>query len=401
MSDQIAWGTNDPATLIDPYPAYRKLRETAPWYEHPDGYTVVSRYDDVMAALSSPAIGYEDDPIAGVASRTGEGSFANNIGSWLLSMNDPRHAALRRLIGPAFLPRKVERLRAGIIERVNGAFDRIEAEGAAEALQDIAFEIPSQVICELMGVSPAERPHLAKLTADVAALLFEASPSQHMIDAGNAAVKDIDAFFEAQVADRRRNPGDDLISTMVGVAAASDDVSDYELLANVHFMYGAGYEETHCFIASGMFHLLANPALATRLACDGDGGVAVQQELLRYDTPLQATLRMVRENCVVNGHPLEAGQTLQLLLGSANRDENAFRDPDTLNADRPPEPRIASFGGGNHHCAGHPLARMVSMEIFKELTRRPIEIAVPPTEVRWRPGSVYRCLESLPLIAAR
>ena len=181
-----------------------------------------------------------------------------------------------------------------------------------------------------MGISAEERPRLAALTADVAAVLFEATPTPEMVAAANAAVAEIDTFFEAQVEARRARPGDDLISTMVQVADGSDDVTEYELLANVHFMYGAGYEETHCFIASGIFHLLTNPDLVTRLRTDDDGGAAVQQELLRYDTPLQSTLRTVREACEVNGQALAAGQSLQLLLGSANRDELAFPDPDRL-----------------------------------------------------------------------
>lgn len=401
MTTELTWTTRDATTLTDPYPAYQQLRHEAPWFDHPDGYTVVSRHADVMALLADKAIGYEDDPVAGVESRTGAGAFASNIGSWLLSMNDPRHAALRRLIGPAFMPRKVELLRERTKTIVSEAFDTLERAGKGEGLQDLAFEVPSRVICQLMGISAEERPRLAALTADVAAVLFEATPTPEMVAAANAAVAEIDTFFEAQVEARRSRPGDDLISTMVQVADGSDDVTEYELLANVHFMYGAGYEETHCFIASGIFHLLTNPDLVTRLRTDDDGGAAVQQELLRYDTPLQSTLRTVREACEVNGHALAAGQSLQLLLGSANRDELAFPDPDRLIVDRPAEPRIASFGGGNHHCAGHPLARMVSMEVFQELVRRPIHLGVPAEAIAWRPGNVYRCLQSLPLSTTR
>ncbi|MGY1813374.1 cytochrome P450 [Blastococcus sp. SYSU D00820] len=397
MTTPVLWGSDDPQTLVDPYPAYAQLRRDHPWYEHPEGHTVISRYDDVLAALANKVIGFEDDPVAGVAARVGEGAFAENIGSWLLSMNDPRHAALRRLIGPAFMPRSVERLRAGVVDRVQSQFDAVAAAGTADALQVIAFEVPSDVICQLMGIPLQDRAHLAKLTNDVAALLFEAVPGPEMVAAGNDAVRQIDEYFASVVAERRADPGDDLISIMCQVAAAAGDITDYEVLANVHFMYGAGYEETYCFIASGMYHLLTHPGLARHLATDPDGGAAVQTELLRFDTPLQSTLRVVREDTEVNGHRLEAGQRLQLLIGAANRDGDVFPDPDTLRPDRPAQPRIASFGGGVHHCAGHPLARMVSMEIFQEMLRRPVRLAVPAEEVTWRPGSVYRCLTSLPI----
>ena len=397
MSTSMLWGSDDQATLRNPYPAYAQLRASAPWYDHPDGYTVVSRYHDVLAALAHEHVGYEDDPVQGVSSRTGEGPFASNIGSWLLSMNNPRHNSLRRLIGPAFLPRNVARLREGVAERVQRQFDALLAAGSGDALQQIAFEIPSDLICQLMGVPPSDRGELAKLTNSVATLLFEASPGQQMIDDGNDAVRGIDEYFGALVEARRRDRGEDLISIMLNVQDKSGDITDYELLANVHFMYGAGYEETHCFIASGIFHLLANPDLAGRQRTDGDGGTAVQRELLRYDTPLQSTLRLVREDTEINGRGLRKGQRLQLLIGSANRDGDVFPDPDSLVAGRPEEPRIASFGGGIHHCAGHPLARMVSLEIFAELVRRPLALAFDPADVAWRPGQVYRCLESLPL----
>ena len=400
MSTSTLWGSDDQATLRNPYPAYTQLRTSAPWYDHPDGYTVVSRYHDVLAALAHEHVGYEDDPVQGVASRTGEGPFASNIGSWLLSMNNPRHNSLRRLIGPAFLPRNVARLREGVAGRVQRQFDALVAAGGGDALQEIAFEIPSDLICQLMGVPPADRGELAKLTNSVATLLFEASPGQKMIDDGNDAVRGIDEYFGALVEERRRHRGEDLISIMLNVQDKSEDITDYELLANVHFMYGAGYEETHCFIASGIFHLLANPGLAERQRNDGDGGAAVQRELLRYDTPLQSTLRLVREDTEINGHSVHQGQRLQLLIGSANRDGDVFPDPDCLVVDRPEEPRIASFGGGIHHCAGHPLARMVSLEIFTELVRRPLALAFDPADVAWRPGQVYRCLESLPLTTA-
>jgi cytochrome P450 len=393
----MLWGSDDQATLRDPYPAYAQLRASAPWYDHPDGYTVVSRYQDVLAALAHEQVGYEDDPVQGVASRTGEGPFASNIGSWLLSMNNPRHNSLRRLIGPAFLPRNVARFREGVAERVQRQFDALVAAGGGDALQEIAFEIPSDLICQLMGVPPSDRGDLAKLTNSVATLLFEASPGQQMIEDGNEAVRGIDEYFGALVEERRRNRGEDLISIMLNVKDKSEDITDYELLATVHFMYGAGYEETHCFIASGIFHLLANPDLAGRQRSDGDGGAAVQRELLRYDTPLQSTLRLVRKDTEINGHSLRQGQRLQLLIGSANRDGEIFPDPDSLVVDRPQEPRIASFGGGIHHCAGHPLARMVSLEIFTELVRRPLALAFDPADVIWRPGQVYRCLEALPL----
>jgi len=194
-------------------------------------------------------------------------------------MNNPQHNSLRRLIGPAFLPRNVARLREGVAERVQRQFDALVAAGGGDALQEIAFEIPSDLICQLMGVPPADRGELAKLTNSVATLLFEASPGQKMIDDGNDAVRGIDEYFGALVEERRRNRGADLISIMLNVKDKSEDITDYELLANVHFMYGAGYEETHCFIASGIFHLLANPGLAERQRSDGDGGTPISWQM--------------------------------------------------------------------------------------------------------------------------
>jgi cytochrome P450 len=310
----------------------------------------------------------------------------------MLHADPPEHTRLRRLVQKAFTPRRAAlRPRAREI-----ASDLLEEMAAArgdvtDLLHAYARPLPIAVLCELVGIPEADR---AWIGATVAA--YDDGAQHERVE------RELAAYFAELIAARRAEPGDDLVSEL---AVARDDeggadgLTGDELISMVFVLVMAGFDTTANLIASGTMALLTHPGEKTRLSEDPSLLAAAVEELLRFTNPVNhANDRFTTEDVPVGDVVIPAGEWVFPAISSANRDPAQFPEPDRLDLDRDTSGHVA-FGHGVHHCLGAPLARMeAEVALGALLDRFPrISLAVPPSELRWRPVSLMNGLESLPV----
>jgi cytochrome P450 len=391
----------DPAFLADPYPALRRLRETAPVWRAPFGRCFVTRYDDVALMLRDRRMGKDyTDPDA-LMRRFGPTALLEpavvELSHMMLMRDPPDHTRLRSLVTKAFTARRIEALRGRIAGIANDLLDRVIGQGGMDAIRDLAFPLPVLVICELLGIPEADRGRFVNGSASGAALLNPTPPTRAELDAANAGTEATGAYFEALFEQRRRVPGDDLISQLVQAEEAGDRLSTTELRANVTLLFAAGHETTVNLIGNGLLSLLRHPAQWQALRADPSLLPNAIEEVLRYECPVQSVARTVAEPMELGGVSLAKGEIVVALIGAANRDPSVFTDPDRMDIARP-DLRPLSFGGGIHFCLGAQLARIEAEIVFGLLLQRlPGLRLADAAKPQWRQSFTLRGLTTLPI----
>jgi cytochrome P450 len=385
----------DPAFLADPYPAYHRLRAEDPVHRHPFGFYVLTRYEDVSAFLRDPRFG-KSGYRALFESRFG----ARPDGAWLpLSMlfrDPPDHTRLRALVSKAFTPRVVETLREHVQGIVDRLLERVAGADRMDVIEDLAYPLPVTVISELLGVPAGDSDGVKAWSRDIAraldAIALPVSPD--VIERGRHATGAMSDYFRDLAEERRRRPGEDLLSGLVEAEEAGDRLTEAELLATCVLLYVAGHETTVNLIGNGLLALLRHPDERRRLHDDRSLLAPAVEELLRHDGPVQRTGRMALVDTEIRGVPMPAGTLVLGLLGAANRDPAQFADPDRLDLGRA-EPRHLGFGSGIHYCLGASLARLEAQAALGTLLRRFPSLALDEERPVWRPSSTLRGLEAL------
>lgn len=382
----------DPVFFQNPYPAYAQLRESAPvfWWEH-YGHWCFTRFEDVNALLRDRRFGRQ---ILHVATREELGlpetpahlkPFYDFESHSLLELEPPVHTRLRGLITRSFLSRQVERLRPAIASLSNGLIDRIEAKGEAELLRDFATPIPVIVICDLLGVPHEMSQHLLAWSHDMVAM-YQARRDRAVEDAAVAATVQFSDFMRRYIAQRRKDPRDDLLSELIRAEEQGQKLSEDELVTTAVLLLNAGHEATVHAIGNGIKTLLEHNI---RTGIDA----AVVEETLRYDPPLHMFTRYALEDIDYNGLKLKKGEVVGLLLGAANRDPARFAQPDTFNPARD-NALITTFGAGIHFCIGAPLARLELQVALPMLFARLPKLALAAAP-RYRDAYHFHGLERL------
>ena len=262
-------------------------------------------------------------------------------------------------------------------------------------MEAVARPLPIVVVARMLGVPPEDRDRFALWSARRARLL-EPTIGRRERRLGDAASVAFDAYFRRLVAERRKAPRDDILSALALAEDGGDRLSEREMLNLLRLLIIAGIETTTNLIGNGLLALLRHPGELERLRADPALIPGAVEELLRYDSPSQATFRRALADCEVNGFPLRRRDNLILLLGSANRDPGAFDAPDRLDVARRDTAHL-SFGRGIHHCLGAPLARLEGRVAFEMLVERFPRIALRTGRPRFRTSTVFRGLHSLPL----
>jgi cytochrome P450 len=385
----------DPAFVADPYPTYRRLRAEDPVHHSPLGFWVLTRYDDVIAALRDPRLAKEAIA-AWVAARFGAPMPA--LGLSMLDRDPPDHTRLRGLVSKAFTPRVVEGLRPHIQQIVDGLLDRAEDAGALDLIEGFAYPLPVIVICEMLGVPVADHERFKGWSLDIArgldsALLPTDSDVPRRSMAARTALAD---YFRELIARRRAAPRADLLSGLIAAEEAGDKLSENELLATCILLLIAGHETTVNLIGNGTLALLRHPD-QLRLLRENPGliGSAIE-ELLRFDGPVQRTARIPSEDVVIAGHTIARGEMVMPFIGAADRDPAQFPDPDRLDITRTDNRHIA-FGWGIHFCLGAPLARIEGQIAIGTLVRRLPKLALATEAPEFRQSLTLRGLASLPV----
>jgi cytochrome P450 len=383
-------------------PAFRRLLSEQPVFRHPlfrawivaphalvEGVLRDPRFsvDRVTAAL---ARGF--DPFPGVRPDLVE-LVRNN----LLMLDPPDHTRVRGLVNRAFTPRVVERLAPRIQRVVDEQLDALAASPSVDLIRDFAHPLPATIIAELLGVPAADHPRFRRWADDLSALLDLVS-SPVSIAQLEATFGEVREYFEALFAERRRAPREDLVSQLVAAEAAGDRLSAAELLSVTVLLLGAGHETTTNLIGNAVLTLLRHPGERKRFQDDASLAESAVEEFLRFESPVQMTDRVAREELELGGRRVRAGETVALVLGAANRDPAVFAHPDRLDLARAPNRHLA-FGSGVHFCPGAALARAEARLALASLLRRFPELRGDPDPPArdWKPSMVLRGLRRLPV----
>jgi len=412
---------NDPAFVYDPYSTLGELRENlAVFYDPVWNKVFFLCYEDISNLLRDKRLGRS---ITHILSRDELGwpprfpaspggasplSSSNPLipdfdkfqSDHMLDNEPPKHTRLKGLMLKAFTPARVEGLRGKIQGIVNGLLDKAQDRGRMDLLADYAEPLPVTVIAELLGVPEEDRHRLRPWSASIVKI-YELGYSDEQAREANRAVVDFSEYIKTLANERRKNPGDDLISALVQVEEQGEKLSADELVANCILLLNAGHEATVNGTTAGFLALSRNPGqmkLAKQAAKEGNAEFfkTAVEELLRYDTPLPMFERWVLEDLDYKGIALRRGQEVALMYASGNRDPRKFRHPDQLDLRRKDNLHL-TFGLGIHYCIGAPLARLELQTSFQNLLKRLPQVRLVTDEVEYTGGFVIRGHKAMPV----
>jgi len=392
----------DPATFAAGHPVelYRRLRAAAPVYRNPEphgrGFWALTRYADVFA-VDHDFQNFSSGPTIMIADPLGDGDGMIGEAKMMLMMDPPRHTAFRKLIRAEFTrpaaAQKGLRLHELARQIVNAVIDKGECDFVAE----VAGEMPSYVIAELMGLPLDDGRELYKLTE-----IIHSAPETLPPGAGREAVMKMFGYGSGVIAQKRARPADDLATRLLEAEVEGRRLTDPEFLLFFLLLIDAGGDTTRNLLSTGLLALREYPDERAWLMADLPGRLAsAREELLRYASPVIYMRRTATRDTSIGGAKIAEGDKVVMYFGAANRDPDKFDDPDGLDLAREPNEHIA-FGGGPHVCLGQHLARLEIDAILTEVLTRmeDLEIVAPPEwlastfisgpkrmDVKFRPGA--------------
>jgi cytochrome P450 len=393
----------------DPYPTFAQLRAKDPVHlltslnvhqiASSEGLSawLITRYQEAEAVLRDERFIKDRQNLLPSQERAhAPASPADLLSMGLVDFDPPDHTRLRSLVGLSFTPRLVEQWRQRVQQITDELIDAVEGKGSMDLIEEFAFPLPMRVISEILGVPAEEEPKLRARTRVIADALGNPAAFQQ----AEAQLQAFYTYLLALIESKRRTPADDLVSKLIQAEAQGDRLSQRELVAMVFLLIVAGHDTTANLIGNGMLALLTHPEQMTLLKRNPTLIKSAVEEFLRYHSPFMlATRRWAREDIELGGKLIRRGDQVLISLSSANRDEKAFANPDTLDITREVNPHLA-FGKGIHYCLGAPLARLEGQIGISTLLRRlpHLELLVDPGTLLWRPGSLVRGLSHLPVM---
>jgi cytochrome P450 len=391
-----AFNPMDPDFLADPYPTYHRLRDEDPVHHSPLDFWVLTRYDDVATVLRDPRF-IKEPLVSMVAARFGV-SVPPGVGLSMLDRDPPDHTRLRSLVSKAFTPRVVEGLRPRIQKMVDDLITRAEAVGTMDLIEEFAYPIPVNVICEMLGVPVGDHERFKGWSLDIARGLDSVwlPPESEIPKRSGAARHAIGDYMRGLIAERRASPRGDLLSALITAEEAGDKLSEDELISTCILLLIAGHETTVNLIGNGTLALLRHPEELRRLRETPGLITSAVEEVLRYDGPVQRTARITSTEVTIGGRTIPKGEMVMPFIGAADRDPSQFPDPDRLDLGRTNNRHIA-FGWGIHFCLGAPLARVEGQIAIDTLIRRLPRLALVDAEPEYRQSLTLRGLKALPV----
>jgi cytochrome P450 len=351
----------------DPYPRYEQLRRISPIVRAGDGALVVTHYTDCTTVTRDPRFAHMSPEMLAFVGYPdwAEHPALYQLFTSLLVRNPPDHTRLRRLVSGAFTARRVQALRPAIERMVEDLLDAMTGE--VDLIDAFAFPLPVNVIGELLGVPAEDRAQFQPLVRDWTRVLEVITPE--VLRRADPAAATIREYLAGLVAERRRDPGPDLISALVAAEEAGDQLTEDEVLTTAALLFAAGFETTTNLLANSLVALLDHPDQLDALRERPDLAQPAVEELLRFDAPAQILGRITVEPVELGGVTVDAGERMVAYLGAGNRDPQRFEEPDRLRLDRGDNAPL-SFGGGIHFCLGAPLARLEAQVSLPALVRR-------------------------------
>ncbi|WP_371598868.1 cytochrome P450 [Streptomyces sp. NBC_00564] len=389
----------DPAFLADPYPAYEELRARGRvHYFEPTKQWLVPHHADVSALLRDRRLGrtyqhrFTHEDFGRTAPLPEHEPFHVLNDHGMLDLEPPDHTRIRRLVSKAFTPRTVERLKPYVDQLAGELVGGLVAAGGGDLLTDVAEPLPVSVIAEMLGIPESDRAPLRPWSADICGM-YEMNPSEETAAKAVRASEEFTAYLLGLIEERRKEPGEDLISGLIAAYDEGERLTEQEMISTCVLLLNAGHEATVNATVNGWWALFRNPGQLAALRADHSLVPTAVEELMRYDTPLQLFERWVLDDIEIDGTTIPHGSEIAMLFGSANHDPAVFTAPEELDLSRPDNPHI-SFSAGIHYCIGAPLARLELTASLRALLSQAPTLTLTAEPVR-KPAFVIRGLEGL------
>lgn len=396
----IDYRPEDPAMLANPYPLFAQMRAEDPVHWSPRLKSwVLTRYDDIKRVCLEPERMSSDRLRPFFASIPSDearkiGDIMRYLSLWMVFKDAPEHTRLRRLTSKVFHNKSMQAMRPQVETITAWLLAEIGDKTEFDFVADFAGPLPCLVIMAMLGVPKSDLVRVKRMSDEMALFIGSSRTSAEKYGTAEAATHEMAEYFRHHIAQRRARPGDDLLSELVHLEDNGDRLSEDELIATFILLLFAGHETTTNHLANGLLSLAQFPGEAAKLRASPDIAAAAVEELLRFEGPSGAQVRVVSRAHELRGKDLKEGERVFVMLNAANRDPQAFPDPDRLDLNRDGVPHLA-FGFGMHICLGFPLARLEGQVAFPALLGhfRWIETVGPAPE--WINSLVFRGMKAL------
>lgn len=367
--------------LADPYGTLAALRKVAPVHRNPDGTYVLTRHADLVEIYRNPTV-WSSDKRADFLPKFGDSPLFEHHTTSVVFTDPPDHTRIRKLFQFAFTPKALAAFQPRITALVDDYLDRLEDQGGMEVVEDFSFRLPIEVVCDMLGV-PRDDRELIRGWANAILTALEPKLTEVQLATGNRAVVDFKQYLRELIAHRRSHPGGakdtEVLTVLADAEADGERLTELELLHQCIFMLNAGHETSTNMLSHGIHELLRHPDQL--LALLGNPGLidSCVEEVLRYQAPIQINNRRSLADYTLGGVDLPAGTTVHMMVNAANRDPEAFKNPDRFDIARAPN-RHLSFALGIHICVGNNLARLEARIAFLRLFQRfpNLQLVAPP-----------------------
>ncbi len=366
----------DPATFAAGHPLelYRQLRQTSPVHRNPEprgpGFWALTRYADVFA-VDHDFQNFSSSPTIMIPDPAGEGEGMIGEAKMMLMMDPPHHTAFRKLIRGEFTKPAAAGKGLRLHELARQIVDAVIEKGECDFVAEVAGEMPSYVIAELMGLPLDDGRELYKLTE-----IIHSAPETLPEGAAREAVMKMFGYAMGVIAEKRARPADDLATRLLEAEVEGRRLTDPEFLLFFLLLIDAGGDTTRNLLSTGLLALQQHPDQRAWLMADLPGRLAsAREELLRYASPVIYMRRTATRDTQVGETAIAAGDKVVMYFGAANRDPEKFDNPDALDLSRTPNEHIA-FGGGPHVCLGQHLARIEIDAILTEVLTRMADLQI-------------------------
>ena len=389
----------------NPYPIYDYLRaKNSIFRSLAGGNWVVTRYEDVKIILREHRV-YSDDKPKIIQEKSqylknrGKNldALADASNKFLFYMDPPDHTRLRRLMSKAFSPIVIERMRPQIQTIVDECLDKALSRGELDVISELAGPLPVKVIARMLGVPSSDAQEQLHQWSQILSRILDSLISLEEYEALDKAILEFQQYFRQLISQRAKDPQDDLISYLIAARDESEKLSEEEVLSTCILLFMTGEETTVNTIGNGILALLHHPEQMEKLKQEPNIIQTAVEEMLRYDSPVQITVRIASDNLEINNHTIQKGEKMLICLGAANRDPVKFSNPDLFNILRHENHHLA-FGDGIHYCLGATLARTQAEIAINSLVQKLPNLKLASDKLEWRKNIALRGLKALPVI---
>lgn len=383
----------DPAVLADPHAVFAKMRsEPGLCRVEPFGAFAAARYEDAAAILKDPQR-FSSEALALTAEPPWLGP--NPVAQALISKDPPNHARLRALINRAFGPTGMARLEAQVRKVSEELAEAAVRRREVELVDAFTFVLPRDIIGYMLGLEPSTFTNFKRWSLAMGLITSATTPEQH--EEIRFVVREMKGYLTEVIEARRRQPGEDMVSDLLRAEVDGRNLTDEEILSFLFLLLPAGMETTSQLLGNAVIHLARHPEHLEKARADKTHIPRFVEEVLRYESPIQLSFRMATQDVELSGTKIPAGSFVFGLVGSANRDERVFEEPDRFLPGRDKGNQHLTFGYGIHFCLGAQLARMEARLGLEALVSRVSGIRLRSPEVQWLPGYTIHGPATLPV----